>query len=51
MGRTAAQALFRRIDGDTSPPREFWIPTRLIRRGSGELPPSPDLPTRPSNAL
>jgi len=39
MGRTAAQALFRRIDGDTSPPQEFWIPTRLIRRGSGELPP------------
>jgi len=43
MGRTAAQALFRRIDGDTSAPREFWIPTTLIRRGSGELPPSPSL--------
>jgi LacI family transcriptional regulator len=39
MGRTAAQALFRRIDGDTSPPGEYWIPTTLIRRGSGELPP------------
>ncbi len=41
MGRTAARALFERIDGDTRPPREFWIPTRLIRRGSGELPPRP----------
>jgi len=41
MGRTAAQALFRRIDGDTGPPEEFWIPTTFIRRGSGELPPSP----------
>jgi LacI family transcriptional regulator len=40
MGRTAARALFRRIDGDTSEPREFWIPTTLIRRGSGELLPS-----------
>ncbi len=41
MGRAAARALFERIDGDTRPPREFWIPTRLIRRGSGELPPKP----------
>jgi LacI family transcriptional regulator len=40
MGRTAARALFRRIDGDTSEPREFWIPTTLIRRGSGEFLPS-----------
>jgi LacI family transcriptional regulator len=43
MGRTAARALFERIDGATGPPREFWIPTTLIRRGSGELPPSPSL--------
>jgi len=50
MGRTAAQALFRRIDGDTSPPREFWIPTRLIRRGSGELRPGTDS-ARPSSSL
>ena len=41
MGRKAARALFERIDGDRQPPREFWIPTRLIRRGSGELPPRP----------
>jgi LacI family transcriptional regulator len=43
MGRTAAGALFARIDGDTGAPRQIWIPTSLIRRGSGELPPSPDL--------
>jgi LacI family transcriptional regulator len=41
MGRTAARVLFERIDGETQPPRELWIPTRLIRRGSGELPPRP----------
>jgi len=40
IGTTAARALFQRIDGDTQPPREFWIPTVLIRRGSGELPPA-----------
>jgi len=38
MGRTAARALFERIDGAIGPAREFWIPTRLIRRGSGEIP-------------
>ena len=43
MGRTAARALFDRIDGDTAEPREIWIPTALIRRGSGELTPSPSL--------
>ncbi|MEU4422378.1 LacI family DNA-binding transcriptional regulator [Actinoplanes sp. NPDC024001] len=40
MGRTAAQALFRRIDGGTGPAAEHWIPTTLIRRGSGELTPA-----------
>ncbi|MEV6305418.1 LacI family DNA-binding transcriptional regulator [Actinoplanes sp. NPDC051861] len=39
MGRTAAEALFRRIEGEGGPPTEFWISTRLIARGSGELPP------------
>jgi LacI family transcriptional regulator len=39
MGRTAARALFERIDGADGPPREFWIPTKLIERGSGEIPP------------
>lgn len=43
MGRAAARALFDRIDGDTGDPREIWIPTTLIRRGSGELSPSPTL--------
>jgi LacI family transcriptional regulator len=37
MGRTAALALFERIDGDKSAPREIRIPTTLIPRGSGEL--------------
>ncbi|HET6530553.1 MAG TPA: LacI family DNA-binding transcriptional regulator [Actinoplanes sp.] len=40
MGRTAVRALFERIDGATGPAREFWIPTRLIRRGSGEIRPA-----------
>jgi len=44
IGTTAARALFDRIDGDTQPPREFWIPTALIRRGSGELPPARNRP-------
>ncbi len=39
MGRIAAQALFNRIEGDSGPPHQHWIPTTLIRRGSGELPP------------
>ena len=39
MGRAAARALFERIDGLATPPREFQVPTRLIPRGSGELPP------------
>ena len=41
MGRTAARVLFERIDGADEPPREFRIPTTLIPRGSGELPPPP----------
>jgi LacI family transcriptional regulator len=40
IGRTAAEALFARIDGYTGDPRQFWIPTTLIRRGSGEIRPS-----------
>ncbi len=38
IGRTAAELLFTRLDGDTSPPRHRVIPTRLIPRGSGEIP-------------
>ncbi|WP_236047855.1 LacI family DNA-binding transcriptional regulator [Paractinoplanes ovalisporus] len=37
MGRTAAEALFERIDGYDGAPREIRIPTTLIPRGSGEL--------------
>lgn len=42
MGRAAAELLFARLAGDTTPSRTVVIPTRLIVRGSGELPvPSP----------
>jgi LacI family transcriptional regulator len=37
IGTLAARILFRRIDGDSSPPREHIVPTRLIERGSGEI--------------
>jgi LacI family transcriptional regulator len=37
IGRTAARALFERIDGADGPEREFRIPATLITRGSGEL--------------
>ncbi|MGW3013511.1 LacI family DNA-binding transcriptional regulator [Streptomyces sp. NPDC001219] len=40
LGRTAAQLLFRRLDGADDAPRRMDIPTRLIPRGSGEIPPS-----------
>ncbi len=39
IGRTAAELLFARLDGDQSPPRRRVIPTRLLARGSGEIPP------------
>jgi LacI family transcriptional regulator len=39
MGRTAATALFERIDGYAGPPRAIRIPTTLILRGSGEISP------------
>ncbi|HEY4418880.1 MAG TPA: LacI family DNA-binding transcriptional regulator [Pseudonocardia sp.] len=39
IGRTAAGLLFARIDGDTGPPQRRLVPTTLIRRGSGEIPP------------
>lgn len=39
IGRTAATRLFARIGGDTSPPECRLVPTTLIRRGSGEIPP------------
>jgi LacI family transcriptional regulator len=40
IGRAAATILFSRIAGDTSPRATHILPTTLIRRGSGEIPPS-----------
>jgi LacI family transcriptional regulator len=39
IGKLAARILFGRIDGDTAPPQTHIVPTRLIPRGSGEIPP------------
>ena len=41
MGRLAAEVLFARLSGDTTPPGVHVVPTTLLRRGSGELPPPP----------
>lgn len=40
MGRQAAELLFARIEGDNRPPQRILLPTELIVRGSGELPPT-----------
>jgi LacI family transcriptional regulator len=37
LGKTAAEILFSRLDGDQSPIRTVTVPTRLIERGSGEI--------------
>jgi LacI family transcriptional regulator len=39
IGALAATVLLDRIAGDPSPPGVRWVPTLLIRRGSGEIPP------------
>lgn len=39
MGRRAAELLWRRMSGEDLPPQRVVLPTRLIARGSGELPP------------
>ena len=39
MGRIAAEELFARLGGDRSPSRHHVVPTNLIVRGSGEIPP------------
>jgi LacI family transcriptional regulator len=41
LGRQAAELLYDRLDGDAGPPRRIVVPTRLIARGSGEVPPAP----------
>lgn len=40
IGSLAVRRLFSRIAGDTSPPGEERVPTALVARGSGEIPPS-----------
>jgi LacI family transcriptional regulator len=40
LGRTAAERLFRQLDGSLTAPDRIELPTRLITRGSGELPPA-----------
>ena len=40
LGRTAAERLFHQLDGIPLPPERIELPTRLIARGSGELPPA-----------
>ncbi|MFB9877196.1 LacI family DNA-binding transcriptional regulator [Planobispora siamensis] len=39
LGRTAAEMLFRRMSGEPGPAERIQLPTRLIPRGSGEIPP------------
>jgi LacI family transcriptional regulator len=39
IGRRAAELLFSRIEGDTSPPRRILSVPTLVVRGSGEIPP------------
>ena len=42
LGRTSARLLFGRLAGDDAPPRKVVLPTVLIPRGSGEMPPAAD---------
>jgi LacI family transcriptional regulator len=39
LGRGAAELLFHRLAGERGPAQHIELPTRLIPRGSGELPP------------
>jgi LacI family transcriptional regulator len=39
IGRHAGEIAFARMSGDRSPPRTTVVPTRLVVRGSGEIPP------------
>jgi LacI family transcriptional regulator len=38
LGRTAAELLLARLAGDRSPSKHVVMPTRLVMRGSGEIP-------------
>lgn len=37
LGRSAAELLFARLAGDSRPAQRIVVPTRLLRRGSGEI--------------
>jgi LacI family transcriptional regulator len=39
MGVEAAKLAFARLDGDDAEPRRIVLPTELVPRGSGEVPP------------
>jgi LacI family transcriptional regulator, galactose operon repressor len=39
IGRTAAEVMFRRLDGDHSPFQQHIVVTKIITRGSGEIAP------------
>jgi LacI family transcriptional regulator len=39
IGRTAAEVMFRRLDGDRSPFQQHIVVTKIIPRGSGEIAP------------
>jgi LacI family transcriptional regulator len=40
IGKLAAERLLARIDGDRTAPATYVVPSELILRGSGEIPPS-----------
>ncbi len=40
IGKLAAERLLARIDGDRIAPTTYIVPSELILRGSGEIPPS-----------
>ncbi|WP_066287662.1 LacI family DNA-binding transcriptional regulator [Arthrobacter sp. B6] len=40
IGKLAAERLLARIDGDDQPAQTYIVPSELIQRGSGELPPA-----------
>jgi LacI family transcriptional regulator len=40
MGRKAAELLFGRLAGEHAPVQRIELSTRLIPRGSGEIPPT-----------
>jgi LacI family transcriptional regulator len=41
IGRLAAERILARISGDRQDPRTYIVPSRMVLRGSGEVPPPP----------